>query len=69
MRIYLLFIINFNQKDRGHAHKGEPVLGEKVLITKECIATYNTHLNFIFKQAFHFCTLAIKLLNGATKLF
>ena len=28
-----------------------------------------THLNFVFKQAFQFCTLAIKLFNSATKLF
>ena len=41
---------------------------EKRFITKECIATY-THLNFAFKKAFHFSTLAIKLFNSGMKLF
>ena len=27
------------------------------------------HLNFTFKRALHFSTLAIKLLNSGTKLF
>ena len=36
-------------------------LCEKRLITKECIVTH-THLNFVFKQALHFSTLAITLL-------
>ena len=29
----------------------------------------DTHLNFTFKHAFHFSTLAIKLFNSSTKLF
>ena len=40
---------------------------EKRLITKEHIVTHK-HLNFIFKQALNFNTVAIKFFNSSAKL-
>ena len=35
---------------------------------RRCRVSTYTHLNFVFKPAFHFSTLAIKLFNSATEV-